>query len=112
MLHLFGGITILHWGKILIIVLFIYANTIVFKGLRHPEIFHGIEYRSAATRPFISETMYEKYVNKLERYMEHEKPFLNPAITINELAERVEISVIFSYLFLKCDTHRRLSLIN
>ena len=102
MLRLFGGSTIPHWGKLFTILLFIYANTIVFKGLRQPEIFHGIEYRSAATRPFISETTYEKYVNKLERFMEHEKPFLDPAITINELAERAEISArTLSYIINK-----------
>ena len=102
MLKLFSGTTIPYWSEIFIIILFTYANTIVFKGLRQPEIFHGIKFRYIATKAFISETTYEKYVNKLEQFMEHEKPFLNPAITINELAERAEISArTLSYIINK-----------
>lgn len=70
---------------------FIFANVIVYKGLKQPEIFFGIEEQSKYKKSSFKKSVDEKSLKQLKNYMEIEKPFLEPAITLNELAGQVSI---------------------
>jgi AraC-like DNA-binding protein len=75
-----------------IILLFIFANMILYKGLKQPEIFAGINQRKPNGKPMLDETNYNRYLKQLEIVMENEKPFLSPNLSLNELAGQLSIS--------------------
>jgi AraC-like DNA-binding protein len=74
-----------------LIMTFIYANIIVYKGLKQPEIFNGIEKKLKYTRSKLIQSEKTAYLKQLESYMEQEKPYLIPSLTLNDLAEKVSI---------------------
>jgi len=83
---------------ILIPVLLIFITTILFKSLKQPEIFSGI-----STEEIKEELKYihsrltkedsGKYAEILENYMYTKKPYLEPDLSINDLAEKLNINV-------------------
>jgi|WetSurMetagenome_2_1015567.scaffolds.fasta_scaffold30705_2 AraC-like DNA-binding protein len=70
---------------------FIFFNFIFFKALVQPTIFLGVEEESRQKAPYLSKSVEEQYLNKLTRYMENEKPYLNPNITLFDLSKKVSI---------------------
>ena len=70
---------------------FFFFNFIFFKALIQPDIFIGIKEMSAQKRPFLSKKLEERYISKLLNYMDTEKPFMNPEITLFNLARKVSI---------------------
>ncbi|RPI01667.1 MAG: AraC family transcriptional regulator [Ignavibacteriae bacterium] len=70
---------------------FIFFNYIFFKALIHPTIFSGVEEDSRQKAPNLSKSVEEKYLNMLSRYMETEKPYLDPNITLIDLSKKVLI---------------------
>jgi AraC-like DNA-binding protein len=88
-----------HLGEILnfisLIVTFIFAIVIVYKGLNYYEIFSGfeekqIEKKYAKSR--LSTSDKKNYLKKLISFLESEKPYLIPSLTIAELADKLSIS--------------------
>jgi AraC-like DNA-binding protein len=73
------------------LALFLFVNIIIYKGLKQPEIFSGIIELQPAKKPFLSKSLEDQYLEKLSYYMEERKPYLNPDITLMDLAEQVEI---------------------
>lgn len=73
------------------LLLFLFVNIMIYKGLKQPEIFSGIIEVKPAKKPFLSKSLEEKYLQKLSAFMEEKKPFLNPDITLMDIAELVEI---------------------
>ncbi len=72
------------------VVNFIIALIIVFKGLRQSDIFAGIT--SKITKPVgISKQKIDEYSIRIETFMTNEKPFLDPELNLNFLAERFSI---------------------
>jgi AraC-like DNA-binding protein len=77
-----------------LLINFLFANLIIYKGLTTPELFIEIpetpvknKYRSSSLSPEQSSRIAEK----LREYMEKEKPFLEPEINLQELSSRLDI---------------------
>lgn len=70
---------------------FLFATFIVFKGLKHPDIISGIEERAKYAHSRLTPTESKRHIQKLKRFMHEQKPYLNPSITITELAEKLAI---------------------
>ncbi|MFZ0455771.1 MAG: helix-turn-helix domain-containing protein [Ignavibacteriaceae bacterium] len=73
------------------LLLFLFINIVIYKGLKQPEIFSGIIEAKPVKRPFLSKSLEEKYLQKLSSFMEEKKPFLNPDVTLMDIAEQVKI---------------------
>ena len=73
------------------IILFLFLNIMIFKVLRQPQLFSGIEDRVEGKKLSLSKSVTDQYVKKLTEYMDEYKPYLDPDITQYELAEKVNI---------------------
>jgi AraC-like DNA-binding protein len=76
---------------IVIIVLFLFINVVVLKGLKQPEIFAGIEEKRSNEIPLQNhstsiETESNLIREKLEKLMHDEKVFLDPELNLEMLA--------------------------
>jgi AraC-like DNA-binding protein len=74
---------------------FCYIMIFVYKGLKQPQLFQDpaetteqVKYSSSP----LTEELKNSYLDKLINYMNSERPFLNPDISINQLAKELEIS--------------------
>ena len=77
------------------VVFLIFVSLMFLKGLKQPEIFSGNnENRNKRKyeKVLLSEAMKEDYKNKLIQCMEAQKPYLEPSLCLNDLAEKVSIS--------------------
>lgn len=82
-------------GLVLVLVfLFFFVNAIVIKGLKHPEIFSGIDepeviqkYRGSTLTSEERDVIQAKLIT----LMINEKPFLNPEITLEDLSLRLSV---------------------
>ena len=73
------------------LLFFITANVIIFNGLRLPELFAGIEEKPKYKDSPLTGEEKKRYVEKLLDYMTREKPYLNPALSLNDLAGALAI---------------------
>jgi AraC-like DNA-binding protein len=74
------------------IALFAFINALIFKSLKQPEYFTGIVHvRSNSDKKSLSISSEKKYKEILTNYMESHKPYMNPEITLSELANEVSI---------------------
>ena len=74
---------------------FVFATLIFYKALLHPEIFSGILKTESAQKyeqSKLSDEEKKEYLNRLENYFTREKPFLNPSLTISNVASDLQIS--------------------
>lgn len=74
---------------------FAFAILIFYKALQHPEIFTGIaepDRRPKYEQSRLTDAEKKEYRDKLEQYFANEKPFLNPELTINDVAHALDIS--------------------
>lgn len=74
-----------------IILIFIYANIIVLRGLMKSEIFSGIEEKPKYEYSTLIRSDIEDYIKKLRTYMETKKPHLESSLTINQLAKKLSM---------------------
>ena len=100
-----AGIT--PWAKyyylfltILVAVFFLYINRVLFKALHFPEIFSGMSEKEAASGEgravkYASSTLHEqeklRIKESLLQYMEKSKPYLEPELSLDELAVRLSV---------------------
>lgn len=73
---------------------FIFAVLIFYEGLKRPEFFHFSEQTENKPKYEKSKLTKEEnadILNKLLSFMEREKPYLNPAVTINDLSQNLDI---------------------
>jgi AraC-like DNA-binding protein len=72
---------------------FVFANVIIFKGLKHPEFFNGIEaiQKPKYEKSSLKENEADEYLRRLNSIMDKEKPYLTPSVTINDLADKTGI---------------------
>jgi len=82
-------------GLVLVLVfLFFFVNAIVIKGLKHPEIFSGID-EPEVIQKYRGSTLTSEERDiiqaKLITLMINEKPFLNPEITLEDLSLRLSV---------------------
>ena len=71
---------------------FIFATVIVYRGLKQPETFSGIEEKPKYTKQKLSASDSEQYVKQLTSYMESQKPYLAPSLSLNDLAWKMAMS--------------------
>ena len=87
--------------------LFSFISWIILKGLYHPELFHGINRNLKSTKSLVAfkkrktknssvepkdiETL--DLIAQLRKFMEEQKPYLNPQLTIKDLADAFEVPV-------------------
>ena len=78
----------MHFGSLFL------ALIVVLKGLKQPEIFLEIEERTSGKKykkTALSDEELTRYSEKLVSYMESEKPFFNPCLTLDDLARAIKI---------------------
>jgi len=73
------------------VIYLIFATMIIYFGLKDPRIIAGLETRLKYSRSRLTSSEREYYQKKLLDYMATEKPFLIPALTIGELAQKLSI---------------------
>jgi AraC-like DNA-binding protein len=72
-------------------LLFIYANSILYFGLKQPAIFNGVKEKSKYKNSNLTLAGIEQYKTKLLEFMEKEKPYLDPDLKMQDLAESLSI---------------------
>jgi AraC-like DNA-binding protein len=73
------------------IALFLFLNIMIFKVLRQPQLFCGIEDGKNGKRFSLSKAVSKQYIAKLSAFMDKSKPYLDPDITLYDLAKQVNI---------------------
>ena len=74
---------------------FIFANLVIYKGLKQPFQFFEIEKELPRTKNdnfLISDEESNVYLEKLLSYMTSEKPYLTSTLTLKELADRLKMN--------------------
>lgn len=71
---------------------FIFATVIVYRGLKYPELFSGIEEKPKYARSKLTRKESEQYIKKLTDFMKTEKPYFEPSVCLNDLAAKLSIS--------------------
>jgi AraC-like DNA-binding protein len=77
---------------ILFTVFLIFFNIIFFKAWQQPEIFSVLEENIRYKSSKLKKQEAESWIQKLNDIIKLKKPFLNPGLTINQLAEDISIS--------------------
>ena len=80
---------------ILLIFTFFFINRVLVKALNQPEIFAGIELEEARekyTGSKLKENELEQYFSNLLSILDNEKLYLNPDLSLQALAERLQMS--------------------
>ena len=78
------------------IVFIVFLAVMFFKGLRQPEVFAVAEeanHQRKYEKALLSKEQKEEYAKKLEFFMETEKPYLDPLLSLGGLAKKVAIPV-------------------
>jgi len=86
---------LLHLGLIVVIAfIFGFVNTIVWKALKQPLIFSGVEEQpeNVTNVPLFTDSERAEYHRKVQEVIKSEAAFLNSDLTLDELAERTAIS--------------------
>ncbi len=66
----------------------LFANYLVYKGLRQPEVFTGMKAPEKYSGSKITDEESKKKLNQLKDLMRKQKPYLNPDLTIKDLSEQ------------------------
>ena len=92
----FGNFVFLYATLIfLLIFTFFFINRVLVKALNQPEIFAGIELEEVQEKysgSHLKEDELEQYFSELQSLLATEKLFLNPDLTLQNLAERMQLS--------------------
>lgn len=75
-----------------ILIIFGMANIIVFKGLKQPEIFLEIEEKVKYAKSQLTSEEADRLLARLKDFMENEKPYLIPGLTIGQLGRKMAAS--------------------
>lgn len=70
-----------------------FATSLVFWGLRKSELYTGIDIVYKSKPSEINKDQEKRYLGRLREVMTTEKPFLNPLLSIHDLAEKTGIPV-------------------
>ena len=79
-----------------LLINFVFAILIFFKALQHPEYFTGLtgeEKQNKYEHSRLTEKEKTEYLQKLESYFNNDKPYLNPELTITDVALNLNVSV-------------------
>ena len=75
---------------VLIVSVFVFACTMFVKAMRKPEVVYHEEKPRYQTAQLSAEAQ-QAHLEALRRYMEHERPYLDPALDLRTLAEGVSL---------------------
>jgi len=78
-----------------LLINFLFANLIIYKGLKSPELFiepADSQVKNKYRTSLLSPEQSLRIAEKLKNFMEKEKPFLEPEITLQEISDRIEIN--------------------
>jgi len=70
---------------------FLFANFVVYKGLRQPDAFSGLKMPEKYSGSKISGTEIRMMAGRLKAFMLENKPYLNPDLTIKDLSEELNL---------------------
>ena len=70
---------------------FIFATALVIRGLRHPKTFTGLKDPKKYSGSVLNNKQVQEYSEQIKEVMAEKKPFLNPDLTVRDLAERINI---------------------
>lgn len=70
-----------------------FATRLVYRGLKQPSLFTGIEIVSISKSSELPKAQTKRYIACLQEIMLSEKPFLEPMLSIHDLAEKTSIPV-------------------
>ena len=70
---------------------FAFVSLLVFRGLNQPYIFTGLTTGHKYASSKLTREMASRYLEKLRLHLEKEKPFLDPSLSLNDLAENLSI---------------------
>lgn len=73
------------------IMLVVFYNAMVFRGLRQPEIFNGIEKQKKYEHSKLTEEEKNSCLARLRERMERDKPYLDPSLSLAALARSLSI---------------------
>jgi AraC-like DNA-binding protein len=68
-----------------------FATALIFKGLKQPDGFGGLDEKPKVKGQFLDTAVQKQYTEKLREVMRHEKPYLLPSITLDQLAEKMSV---------------------
>jgi AraC-like DNA-binding protein len=72
-------------------VLLIFAQLLVFKSMRQPLILFGLEQKPKYHGSPLTDLQKRQYLAQLEKIMSEQKPFLDPMLTLPQLARKAHI---------------------
>ncbi|MFH1940874.1 MAG: helix-turn-helix domain-containing protein [bacterium] len=75
----------MHFSELIIV------SIILYQILRWPEVFSGINHKPKYEKSSLNESDKNRYMKRLKEYIESEKPYLDPSITLFGLAEKTAI---------------------
>ncbi len=90
------------WVNVILGIIFLFIMCwFVLKALNHPEIFRGIDSKIQLTKDMIykpetenvQDTIISTQIALLKKHMEDKEPYLNPSLTIQEIANQINIPV-------------------
>lgn len=79
---------------LLLIFIFYFVNRVILKALRQPEIFAGIAQNETAKYlgSNLTQEQIETYKRQLIDFLETERPFLNPQVSLTDLSDKLSIN--------------------
>jgi len=73
------------------IILLVVINMMIYKALRQPSLLLGKEYDQTGRKQSLSDMSKETYLHKLLNYMEKERPYLDPELSLEQLSGMASI---------------------
>jgi AraC-like DNA-binding protein len=82
------------WSYILWVItvlnIFFIANAVVYQGLKFPETFQDeVLGKQKYEKNALSDSEKDEYIKKLKEYMDEHKPYLNPTLSLTDLANEL-----------------------
>ena len=82
------GMVVLNLAKI---CLFLFISLLVFKSIQQPDLLFKVDKHEKYRQSKLSDSEINDYLTKLIHYMKEQKPFLQPTLTLSDLAEMTGI---------------------
>lgn len=70
---------------------FIYFNIIFFKAWYSPQLFSGLEESVKYKSSKLTKEEADEWVKKLDKFVKENKPYFNPELSLNQLAESINV---------------------
>jgi len=74
-----------------ITIFLVFTTILVLKGLQQLNVFSGIEGKPKYANSKLPESDIQRYMQKITHYMQTQKPYLTPSLTIDDLSKELSI---------------------